>query len=59
MDVFDMMDPTMCELEAMRMAGEAEERKHDCNGCRDRIGIPCLIARSCTRFKETGDGADD
>ena len=34
MDVFDMIDPTMCELNALRVAGEAEEAKHDCEGCR-------------------------
>ena len=51
MDVFDMIDPAMCELNALRVAGETEEAKHDCEGCRDRIGIPCLIAKSCKKIK--------
>lgn len=61
MDVFDVMDPTMCELNALRAAGEAEEAKHDCNGCRDRVGIPCLIAKSCKKIKgglSDGKGID-
>lgn len=59
MDVLDMMDPAMCELNALRAAGEAEEVKHDCEGCRDRIGIPCLIAKSCKKFKEDIDNGKD
>lgn len=49
---FGMLDPVEYELDAMRMAGEAEEAKHNCRNCRDRIGIPCLIARSCKKFKK-------
>ena len=52
MDVIDMMlDPTVCELDRLRRQGEAEESKHDCKGCTKRVGIPCLIAKSCTRLK--------
>ena len=49
--MFDMMDPIESELNAMRSAGETEEAKHDCKGCRDRVGIPCLIAKSCKKIK--------
>ena len=49
--MFDMMDPIESELNAMRSAGETEESKHDCIGCRDRIGIPCLRAKSCKKLK--------
>lgn len=43
------------ELHRMRAAGEAEEAKHDCEGCRDRVGIPCLIARSCKKMKKAAE----
>ena len=53
MDVIDMMlDPTVCELDRLRRQGEAEESKHDCKGCTKRVGIPCLIAKSCTRLSD-------
>lgn len=54
MSDFDMFDPMARELDEMRARGEAEERKHNCEGCRDRVGIPCLIAKSCRRLKEGG-----
>lgn len=57
MSDFDMFDPMVRELDEMRARGEAEERKHNCEGCRDRIGIPCLIAKSCKRWKEEGHEA--
>lgn len=51
-----MLDPIEYEIEyeldRMRAAGEAEEAKHDCEGCRRRVGIPCLIAKSCERWKD-------
>ena len=56
MNVFDMIDPIACELEAKRRAGEAEEAKHDCEGCRERVGIPCLKAYRCERLKQKGKG---
>ena len=46
-----MFDPIADELDRMRTAGEAEESKHDCKGCRDRIGIPCLRAKNCKKLK--------
>jgi len=52
MNVFDMLDPIACDLEARRRAGEAEEAKHDCTGCRERVGVPCLKAYRCERTKE-------
>ena len=36
----------------MRMEGEAEEAKHNCKGCTKRVGIPCIIAKSCQNLKE-------
>lgn len=52
MNAFDMFDPMIYELDAKRRAGEAEEAKHDCEGCRDRVGIPCLKAYRCERLKK-------
>ncbi len=52
MNVFDMLDPITCELDARRRAGEAEEAKHDCKGCRERVGIPCLKAYRCERWRD-------
>lgn len=54
MNVFDMMDPITCELDSRRRAGEAEEAKHDCKGCRERVGVPCLKAYRCERIKKDG-----
>lgn len=51
MNIFDMLDPIACELDAKRRAGEAEEAKHDCKDCRERVGIPCLKAYRCERLK--------
>lgn len=53
--MFDMMDPIESELNAMRLAGETEETKHDCKGCSDRIGIPCLRAKSCKKLKSENE----
>lgn len=52
MNVFDMMDPIACELDSRRRAGEAEEAKHDCKGCRERVGVPCLKAYRCEKVKK-------
>lgn len=52
MNIFEMMDPITYELDAKRRAGEAEEAKHDCRGCRERVGIPCLKAYRCERWKD-------
>ena len=49
---YDMFDPIATELDRLRAAGEAEEAKHDCKNCCDRVGIPCLIAKSCKKYKE-------
>lgn len=46
------MDAIEMALQEMRLKGEAEEAKHDCKGCTRRVGIPCLIAKSCDRIKE-------
>lgn len=46
------MDPIEIELQKMRLKAEAEEAKHDCKGCTRRVGIPCLIARSCNRINK-------
>ena len=51
MTAFDMLDPIACDLEARRRAGEAEEAKHDCKGCTERVGVPCLKAYRCERAK--------
>jgi hypothetical protein len=51
MSVFDMFDPVACELDAMRRKGEAEEAKHDCEGCGERVGVPCLKAYRCEKPK--------
>lgn len=61
MNVFDMMDPIACELDSRRRAGETEEAKHDCKGCRERVGVPCLKAYRCERMKkqEGNNAADD
>lgn len=53
MSAFDMLDPMACELDTMRRKGEAEEAKHDCEGCQERVGIPCLKACRCERTKES------
>ena len=55
MDRFDMLDPIACDLEARRRAGEAEEAKRDCTGCRERVGVPCLKAYKCERVKDGND----
>lgn len=52
MNVFDMLDPITCELDARQRTGEAEEAKHDCRGCRERVGVPCLKAYRCERWKD-------
>lgn len=52
MNIFEMMDPITYELDAKRRAGEAEEAKHDCRGCRERVGIPCLKAYRRERWKD-------
>lgn len=52
MNIFEMMDPITYELDAKRRAGETEEAKHDCRGCRERVGIPCLKAYRCERWKD-------
>lgn len=52
MNEFDMLDPIACDLELRRKEGEAEEAKHDCTGCRERVGVPCLKAYRCERVKE-------
>ena len=52
MNAFDMFDPIACDLEARRKTGEAEEAKHDCTGCRERVGVPCLKAYRCERAKD-------
>lgn len=52
MNAFDMLDPISCDLEARRRAGEAEEAKHNCTGCRERVGVPCLKAYRCERRKD-------
>jgi len=52
MNALDMFDPIASDLEARRRAGEAEEAKHDCTGCRERVGVPCLKAYRCERTKE-------
>lgn len=58
-EIFIMfLDPIEYELDSMRFAGEMEEAKHDCENCRDRIGIPCLIARSCTKYKKKENETD-
>ena len=54
MEIYGSYDPIGYELDKLRTAGEAEEAKHDCKGCRDRVGIPCLIAKSCKKFKTEG-----
>ena len=51
MSIFD--DPIEHELNRMRVAGFEEESKHDCEGCKERIGIPCLVAKSCKKLKNT------
>ena len=55
MTAFDMLDPIASDLEAKRRAGEAEEAKHDCTGCRERVGVPCLKAYRCERVKDGND----
>ena len=52
MSGFDIFDPMAMELDAMFREAEAEEQRHDCEGCTERMGIPCVIAKSCTRVKE-------
>ena len=52
MNAFDMLDPIACDLEARRRAGEAEEAKHDCKGCTERVGGPCLKAYRCEKSNE-------
>lgn len=55
MTAFDMLDPIARVLEARRRAGEAEEAKHDCRGCRDRVGVPCLKAYRCERVLDENE----
>ena len=52
MNIFEMIDPIVCDLKARRRAGEAEEAKHDCTGCQKRVGVPCLKAYRCERTHE-------
>lgn len=40
------------EVVARRIRGEQEEAKHDCKGCTERVGIPCLKAHRCERWKK-------
>ena len=58
MDVFNMLDPVQREVDRLRTRAEDAEGKRDCEGCRDRIGVPCLRAWKCERMKggrnETG-----
>ncbi len=42
----------LTEVVARREAAEAEEKKHDCESCTERLGVPCLKAHSCTRMKK-------
>lgn len=43
------------QVVARREAAEREEAKHDCEGCRERVGIPCLRVYRCDKMKKEGE----